>query len=87
MNANSHNFANQPNKQLQNAPSVGSDGSLRPVMALKDTRDPSMVLKRSFSTPAVRSMAQDTAQQGAASSNEKKRNKLGYHRTSIACSK
>ncbi|KAJ6780140.1 hypothetical protein PWT90_10513 [Aphanocladium album] len=44
--------------------------------------EPNPILKRSYSTPAVRSMAQESA----TSAGEKKRNKLGYHRTSIACS-
>lgn len=45
--------------------------------------DPTPILKRSYSTPAVRSMAQDLS----TAAGEKKRNRLGYHRTSIACSK
>ncbi|PMB69003.1 hypothetical protein BM221_005589 [Beauveria bassiana] len=44
--------------------------------------EPSPILKRSFSTPTVRDMAQDSP----TTAGEKKRNKLGYHRTSIACS-
>ncbi|KAM3506499.1 hypothetical protein MY11210_007540 [Beauveria gryllotalpidicola] len=43
--------------------------------------DPSPILKRSFSTPTVRDMAQESP----TTAGEKKRNKLGYHRTSIAC--
>ncbi|RDA85368.1 hypothetical protein CP532_6424 [Ophiocordyceps camponoti-leonardi (nom. inval.)] len=45
------------------------------------------VLRRSFSTPNATQMQQQqetTCQTGA--TGEKKRNKLGYHRTSIACS-
>ncbi|ATY59713.1 C6 finger domain [Cordyceps militaris] len=38
-------------------------------------------LKRSFSTPTVHTMAQEATTTAV----EKKRNKLGYHRTSIAC--
>ncbi|OAQ95988.1 hypothetical protein LLEC1_01663 [Akanthomyces lecanii] len=42
---------------------------------------PAPVIKRSYSTPAVHTMADSATTAG-----EKKRNKLGYHRTSIACS-
>lgn len=45
--------------------------------------EPAPILKRSYSTPTVRSMAQEST----LATGEKKRNKLGYHRTSIACSK
>ena len=40
-------------------------------------------MKRAMSTPNVRSVAGDDAL--AASLAEKRRNKLGYHRTSVAC--
>lgn len=46
-------------------------------------------LRRSFSTPNAAQMQQSTqdAQSHAGTTGEKKRNKLGYHRTSIPCSK
>ena len=50
--------------------------------------DPNWTLQRSFSTPDVADpglQGADSLQSGAAG--EKKRNKLGYHRTSVACSK
>lgn len=49
--------------------------------------DPNWTLQRSFSTPDVVSPEHQNAdplQSGPAG--EKKRNKLGYHRTSVACS-
>jgi hypothetical protein len=68
---------------------------------MKERLDPSIKLKRSFSTPSVRppqaqpQQAQPTPSQlSAAEQNalslaaaEKRRNKLGYHRTSVACGK
>lgn len=52
-------------------------------------RSPSAVLKRSFSTPdtaRLQKQAAEDSQGQQSSAGEKKRNKLGYHRTSIACS-
>lgn len=63
----------RPSLDLNKSPSFG--------MTAKHGQ-PAPILKRSYSTPAVHTMA-DTA----ATAGEKKRNKLGYHRTSIACSK
>lgn len=59
------------------------------VMAWRERRDSNPMLKRSYSTPAVKTMGSSIlSEQSPQSSNsgEKKRNKLGYHRTSIACS-
>ncbi|OAQ72526.1 fungal Zn binuclear cluster domain-containing protein [Pochonia chlamydosporia 170] len=50
-------------------------------------KSPNALLKRSFSTPdtaQLQKQASDDSQHS--STGEKKRNKLGYHRTSIACS-
>ncbi|UNI21140.1 hypothetical protein JDV02_007156 [Purpureocillium takamizusanense] len=50
---------------------------------------PGSALRRSFSTPNTTQMQQQGAsgaQMSAGGTGEKKRNKLGYHRTSIACS-
>lgn len=52
-------------------------------------RSPSAMLKRSFSTPdtaRLQKQAAEDSQGQQSSTGEKKRNKLGYHRTSIACS-
>lgn len=43
---------------------------------------PAPIHKRSYSTPAVRTMMESTSITG-----EKRRNKLGYHRASTACGK
>ncbi|KAL3963792.1 hypothetical protein ACCO45_000796 [Purpureocillium lilacinum] len=50
--------------------------------------NPGSALRRSFSTPNASQMQQGTsgAQMSTGGTGEKKRNKLGYHRTSIACS-
>lgn len=77
----------QRSKQQQSPAATGFHSPKKPTMALKGDPDSNAVLKRSFSTPAVRSMARDYNQQPASATGEKKRNKLGYHRTSIACSK
>ncbi|SPN96998.1 uncharacterized protein DNG_00517 [Cephalotrichum gorgonifer] len=61
-----------------------------PPMSLKDRKDSlsqaSLKIKRSWSTPNVRSQqnASDHLPMGMSSS-DKRRNKLGYHRTSVAC--
>lgn len=56
----------------------------------KHPRSPDAVLKRSFSTPDTAELERDSTEeaqsQHTAAAAEKKRNKLGYHRTSIACS-
>ena len=58
------------------------------AIAFKDTRELDVALERPFSTPVVRSFGQGALPQTVASSTgKKKRNKLGYHRASIACSK
>jgi hypothetical protein len=47
------------------------------------------MLKRSFSTPDTAQLQKQAAEDSQGqnmSAGEKKRNKLGYHRTSIACS-
>lgn len=45
-------------------------------------------LRKTFSTPNVRAQGANDQDQGhLALSNEKRRNKLGYHRTSVACGK
>lgn len=82
----SHDMKGNESDDQSPAP-PGSRSPKNPAMALKGDGDPNTVLKRSFSTPAVRSMARDTNQQPASATGEKKRNRLGYHRTSIACSK
>lgn len=49
-------------------------------------RSPNSTMRRSFSTPDGAHMQRNTAEESQVQSGEKKRNKLGYHRTSIACS-
>ncbi|PHH70246.1 hypothetical protein CDD82_7246 [Ophiocordyceps australis] len=52
-----------------------------------DEDDSKAVMRRSFSTPNTARAAQESHPQPQTSTTgEKKRNKLGYHRTSIACS-
>lgn len=55
-------------------------------LSMHDARDPGMGLRRSFSTPNAvpyPGPGLDEAQGGLPG--EKKRNKLGYHRSSVAC--
>lgn len=67
-------------------------GSLRGIqdsaMASNIRGNPTHFLKRSFSTPSVGGATPSSyleSQSLAPPMGEKKRNKLGYHRTSIAC--
>lgn len=57
----------------------------------EQTKGANDVLKRSFSSPNTTQLQQmsshDDSQSQHPTAGEKKRNKLGYHRTSIACSK
>lgn len=71
-----------PDNSRQEKPQADLSRSA-PLGMMAKHGEPSPILKRSCSTPAVGSMTQESA----ASAGEKKRNKLGYHRTSIACSK
>ncbi|OAA72395.1 Zn(2)-C6 fungal-type DNA-binding domain protein [Cordyceps fumosorosea ARSEF 2679] len=73
----------QENKFRQGKPSEGGRPAGTFGMLARQRVEPAPILKRSFSTPAVHTMVQDSAATTAAG--EKKRNKLGYHRTSIAC--
>lgn len=70
--------------------SSGMEGDGKDSEGSYDEQTSSLGLRRSFSTPN----AAQLEQRGSAGSQpqsggpgEKKRNKLGYHRTSIACSK
>lgn len=73
--------------------SVPPPTDLRPhetSMSLKERKDSfsqaSMTLKRSLSTPNVRPQQSAGPEQTSMSlAAEKRRNKLGYHRTSVAC--
>jgi hypothetical protein len=60
-------------------------------MSLKDRKDSfsqaSMKLKRSLSTPNVRQQQASGPDSAMSLAGEKRRNKLGYHRTSVACGK
>ncbi|QUC18695.1 uncharacterized protein UV8b_02936 [Ustilaginoidea virens] len=59
------------------------------MVSSEHQRSPKSVLKKSFSTPDAAQLhrtAAEEAQVQQVLSGEKKRNKLGYHRTSVACS-
>lgn len=75
-----------PHKSPSNRLGDGQDSTL----SFKDHGDNSMMLRRSFSTPSVTPVPSSTTaaeqQSPVDAQGEKKRNKLGYHRTSIACS-
>ncbi|KAM4059812.1 hypothetical protein HRG_002561 [Hirsutella rhossiliensis] len=64
------------------------DGDCKQSEGSYEDQKPGVSLRRSFSTPNTAQMQQSTqeAQSQAGATSEKKRNKLGYHRTSIACS-
>jgi hypothetical protein len=73
-------------------PVLPPDGDRSMLAGVKNTEEPSNegssrpgALKRSSSTPNIRGQA--AADEALAASAEKRRNKLGYHRTSVACSK
>ncbi|TFB00298.1 hypothetical protein CCMA1212_007963 [Trichoderma ghanense] len=73
-------------------PPKSPSGSLRGIqdstMAASMRANPTHYLKRSFSTPSVGGATPSSfleSQSLAPQMGEKKRNKLGYHRTSIAC--
>lgn len=76
-------------------PPPSSNMEVRPPgasISLKDRRESlskAMKLKRSMSTPNVRpgQTPPDHAAAAAALQADKRRNKLGYHRTSVACGK
>ena len=61
-------------------------------MSLKDRKDSLSQaslkkIKRSVSTPNVRSQQNPSDHSSMGMSSDKRRNKLGYHRTSVACGK
>lgn len=61
-------------------------------MSLKDRKDSLSQaslkkIKRSLSTPNVRSLQNSSEHVSMGMAGEKRRNKLGYHRTSVACGK
>lgn len=69
----------QPQSIAAGPPTPTSSNNLGPSAAPKATK-----IKKSMSTPNVR--GQETADAAAlALSADKRRNKLGYHRTSVAC--
>ncbi|KAK8088246.1 hypothetical protein PG997_003207 [Apiospora hydei] len=61
--------------------------TLMPLVQRRDSVQKSYKLRRAFSTPNVRKQGANDPDNGhmALSSSEKRRNKLGYHRTSVAC--
>ncbi|KAL7971808.1 hypothetical protein HDV63DRAFT_305226 [Trichoderma sp. SZMC 28014] len=78
----------QPAMPPPRSPSRNFRGPQDPTMASTIRGNATHVLKRSFSTPSVGGVASTSfleSQPLAPQMNEKKRNKLGYHRTSIAC--
>ena len=69
-------------KPLPTLPSLSSNLSSQPKRKRSDSKPsmkPNKVVKKSNSTPNM------SKSDGSASSDEKKRSKLGYHRTSVAC--
>ncbi|RFU23889.1 hypothetical protein B7463_g12449, partial [Scytalidium lignicola] len=66
-----------PNNSKPPSPSMNKNGSAIDLNSGK--------IKRSISTPNVRSQSTMDAATALAMSAEKRRNKLGYHRTSVAC--
>ncbi|KAL9089204.1 MAG: hypothetical protein Q9159_002675 [Coniocarpon cinnabarinum] len=73
-----------PTKPLPTLPSLSSNLQKRKRSPSKDAASsikPNKVVKKSTSTP---NMAKPS-ETGSSSGDEKKRNKLGYHRTSVAC--
>lgn len=83
-----------PSSYMSNYPVPPPSSSMEvrpqePSMSLKDRRESiskMIKLKRSMSTPNVRP-AQTPPDHSAALAADKRRNKLGYHRTSVACGK
>ena len=71
-----HTQPNSPADAKQSSPSLKNRGSAAASKSAK--------IKRSMSTPNVRGQASADAAALALSA-EKRRNKLGYHRTSVAC--
>jgi hypothetical protein len=51
------------------------------------SKDKATVIRRSSSTPHMRNLALGTASELSPPGGDKRRNKLGYHRTSVACGK
>ena len=70
-------------KPLPTLPSLSSDSNQqkRKRSPSKSSMKPNKVIKKSSSTPHM------ARPDGPGSADEKKRNKLGYHRTSVACGK
>ncbi|KAH9891396.1 hypothetical protein F4778DRAFT_784987 [Xylariomycetidae sp. FL2044] len=67
---------------------AGMEGTSMPLALRRESLSKRSKLKRSFSTPNVRPQGMNDADQGSPGfPGEKKRNKLGYHRTTIACGK
>lgn len=78
----------QPAMPPPRSPSRNFRGPPDSTMASTMRGNATHVLKRSYSTPSVGGVASTSfleSQPLAPQMNEKKRNKLGYHRTSIAC--
>jgi hypothetical protein len=76
--------AYMPEYTIQEGP-PGSGGSRgNPGAPMASSRDAGMAPRRSLSTP-VDGIRQDSTPEKQLSAGEKKRTKLGYHRTSIAC--
>lgn len=68
-------------------PLAGSRHHQIPTMSMNSHIDSDQTLRRSFSIPSSGPAQQSDSEQGQLPAHgEKKRNKLGYHRTSIACS-
>lgn len=69
-------------------PLAGTGHHQAPMMPVRGHDDPGQTLRRSFSMPNTGPLQNPESEQAQlAAQVDKKRNKLGYHRTSIACSK
>jgi len=70
---------------FQNAPAVGRTHEYARDVTEGSYPSPDKIdnVKRAISTPNIR--GQSAADAALAASAEKRRNKLGYHRTSVAC--
>lgn len=79
-----HSTVSLPSQPDMPAASTANNNSINNANRRRKSSKPSLhsVIKRSASTPNVRGLASAEA---AAALAEKRRNKLGYHRTSVAC--
>lgn len=93
MNVHNSGYLPAYSMSLQQPPPMGTTDPRGSPIRHMEHRDHDTFLKRSFSTPDARSQHQviPEAQQQSPTegdlAGERRRNKLGYHRTSVACGK